>query len=101
MKYASVAYCESPDAPWLLRVAGFYLTWPFLLGLTAFGLNLMFYTQALKVLPISIAYPVMTGAGFVFIGITGVYLFSEKLQNIQLAGIGLIFLGIILITQTS
>ncbi len=101
MKYASTLTTPALNTPLLQRLTGMYLSWPFLIGLFAFGLNLVFYTQALKTLPISIAYPVMTGAGFVFIAVSGIYLFSEKLQPAQMIGIGLVFAGILMISHTA
>ena len=37
--------------------------WVLLVGLGCFAVNVLFYTYALKKIPISLAYPIMVGAG--------------------------------------
>lgn len=101
MKMANTTCTVNQDAGFFEKLSGFYLSWPFLSGLFAFGLNLLFYSQALNKMPLSVAYPIMTGSGFTIIGLAGYYLFSEKLTPVQIVGIFMIFLGIILIARPS
>ena len=99
MKLANVKNILPPDASMMDKLSGLYLSWPFLAGLAAFGLNLLFYTQALNKMSLSVAYPIMTGSGFVIIGLAGYFLFAEKLSFPILAGMTLILAGIILISR--
>ncbi len=79
-----------------------YLTsWPLLLGIVLFAINILAYTQALSKIPISVAYPIMAGTGFAIISAAGYFLFSEKLSSIQIIGIVCILIGIILVARQS
>lgn len=74
-----------------------------LFGLACFGLNVFFYMYALqsRSLKISIAYPIMVGGGYALIAI-GARLhpgLAERLTWGQLAGVGLVLCGILLLTS--
>ncbi len=99
MKLANVRCSLPPTAPTHDKIIELYLSWPFLTGLCAFGLNLLFYTQALNKMALSIAYPLMTGTGFAIIGIFEYFIFSQRLSLLQIFGIILILIGIILVAQ--
>ena len=93
-------HCSLPADPTSFdKLKGLYLSWPFITGLAAFGLNLLFYTQALNKMDLSIAYPIMTGSGFVIIGIAGYFLFNERLTSGQMIGITCILAGIVLVAR--
>ncbi|HPQ40249.1 MAG TPA: SMR family transporter [bacterium] len=99
MKLANVR-CTLPPEPTLIdKLTGLYLSWPFLGGLVLFGLNLVFYTQALGKMNLSIAYPIMVGTGFAIIGLTSYFLFHERLSVLQVTGILLILIGVILVAR--
>ena len=78
---------------------------PLLVGLTCFALNAGFYMYALqsKSLKISLAYPIMVGGGFALIAVMARFhpSLTERLTWGQLAGVGLVFAGIILIAAQS
>jgi multidrug transporter EmrE-like cation transporter len=76
-----------------------YLSLPFLAGLCCFGLNLMSYTQALKKLPISMAYPLMVSIGYLIILVVSWFLFGERLAPVKFAGAGLMLVGLWLLTR--
>jgi small multidrug resistance pump len=83
-------------------------SWPLLIGLLCFALNAAFYIYALqsKALKISVAYPVMVGGGYALIALIARFhpVLNERLTLGQTIGVGLVFLGIILIaaqTQTA
>jgi multidrug transporter EmrE-like cation transporter len=99
MKYANISNRTVASASTAEKITGLYLTWPFLIGLAAFGMNVIFYTQALAKMPLAVAYPIMTGTGFAIICLASYFLFSERLTILQLLGIFLIFVGIILVAQ--
>lgn len=72
---------------------------PFMLaGLASFGLAFLAYRQVLlRGIPLSIAYPIMTTAGFIIVLAASHYWFHEKLDIQQWVGIGLLVTGIWLI----
>jgi len=74
---------------------------PLLVGLACFALNAGFYMYALqsKSLKISIAYPIMVGGGFVLIALVARLhpSLAERLTWGQIAGVGLVLIGIVLI----
>lgn len=73
--------------------------WVLLLGLFFFATNVLFYTYALKKIPISLAYPIMVGTGFAIIAVVAWWLLGEKLSVGQWAGVALILVGIVLVAR--
>ncbi|MBI4578800.1 MAG: EamA family transporter [Planctomycetes bacterium] len=73
--------------------------WVLVLGLFCFATNVLFYTYALKRIPISLAYPIMVGAGFAIIAVVAWRYLGETLSVVQWAGITLILLGIVLVAR--
>ena len=86
---ASPGMAVTPEAA--LRV---YLSWPFLLGVACFGFNLLAYTQALKKLPISVAYPLMVSIGYLISLVVSGVLRGERLAPIRYIGAGLMLIGL-------
>jgi len=78
---------------------------PLVVGLSCFALNAVFYMYALqsKSLKISIAYPVMVGGGFALIALAARFhpALAERLSWGQIAGVGLVLVGIVLISVQS
>lgn len=71
----------------------------FVLGVGLFGLNLVFYSMALRTFRISLAYPVMVSGGYCLILVAGWFLFQERLTLAQYGGIALILSGIWLVVR--
>lgn len=71
-----------------------YLSPWFALGLGAFGVGVLLYGQALRHIPIVLAYPVQVGACVLIIAIFAVGVFGEKIGPTDLMGIALILAGI-------
>jgi multidrug transporter EmrE-like cation transporter len=74
-----------------------------IIGLACFALNAAFYMYALqsRKLPISVAYPVMVGGGYVLIA-TIAYLnpaLAERLDAGQWVGVGLVMIGVLIIAM--
>ena len=78
---------------------------PLLVGMICFALNAGFYMYALqsKSLKISLAYPIMVGGGFALIAVMARFhpSLAERLTWGQLAGVGLVLAGVILIAAQS
>jgi multidrug transporter EmrE-like cation transporter len=76
-----------------------YLSVPFVLGVACFGMNLLAYTQALRKLPISLAYPLMVSLGYLIILGVSWFIFGERLTPIRYAGAGLMLVGLWLLVR--
>jgi multidrug transporter EmrE-like cation transporter len=92
MKYAG----RNPDAvkglamwlsPWLLTALVFY------------GLSFLLVVRVYAVNPLSVASPVLAGGTFFLITLISWLLLGESLGYQKIAGIGLIFLGIVVLTR--
>jgi len=71
-----------------------------ILGLVLFCLNVGLYFLALKSLPLSVAYPVMVGGGFLIVGMYAWFMLNEHITAPLIIGYILIFVGVLLITTT-
>ncbi|MGJ8454390.1 DMT family transporter [Pseudothermotoga sp. U03pept] len=70
------------------------------LGLFCFGLAFIFYTMVLTKAKLSVAYPVMTSAGFVIVSLFSYFLFKETFSLWKILGILIIAIGIWIISTT-
>jgi multidrug transporter EmrE-like cation transporter len=86
----------APNSPPSNYQALLYLS----VGVALSGFLLVFYTISLKSLPVSIAYPVVTGLAMIGISVFSAILFNESLSVMKLIGIGTIILGSILVLQS-
>ena len=89
----------SPPAAGLAGLVQTYVSVPFVLGVLCFGLNLLAYTQALKKLPISEAYPMMVSLGYLIILVVSWFLFDEHLTPQRYIGAGLMLVGLWLLVR--
>lgn len=71
-----------------------------LLGVLSFGLALAGYTYALTRFPLAVAYPLMTGIGFIIVALAGAALFGERLLPLRLCGMAVILVGVVLVART-
>ncbi|MBW4621483.1 MAG: hypothetical protein KME17_19250 [Cyanosarcina radialis HA8281-LM2] len=72
----------------------------FMGGLFFFGVNVIIFTKSLDKLPVSVAYPVLAGLGFALLVVSGNWIFGERLGLSQLMGVGLILIGIIIVSRS-
>ena len=70
----------------------------FALGLILGGVNILFFTKALKDIRLSIAYPVFSGACIFSIVILSYLIFGEKISVINIIGAFVIVAGITLMS---
>ncbi|MBD3160643.1 MAG: EamA family transporter [Candidatus Eisenbacteria bacterium] len=101
IKYAMVRHPRPfvPVQDTALAALSPYLSYPFVLGILCFALNLGCYSLALRSLRISLAYPLMVSLGYIVILVFGWFLFGERLTAVQYAGIGLILIGLWLVVR--
>ena len=76
-----------------------YASPPFLLGIAAFGLGVIFYGRALNEIPIVLAYPIQVGACILVIALFAVGVFGERFGLRDTLGIALIVAGIALLSH--
>jgi multidrug transporter EmrE-like cation transporter len=69
-------------------------------GVFIFASNVYFYIQALKNLPLTLVYPVMTAVSFLIINTYGFIILKEPWSITSLAGYALIIIGIILVVTS-
>ena len=91
------------DAPAAAGVGGaikHYLhSWPVMLGLALFALNVIAYTQALSKIPLSIAYPIMVSLTGVIVIVGSLLFFKEIIGGVQWLGFALIIAGVICVAK--
>ena len=80
---------------------GFSRPWPSVV--TGVGYLISFYllSQALKTIPVGVAYAIWSGAGIVLISIIGWVLFQQKLDAAAVLGMGLIISGVVVLNVFS
>jgi len=87
--YKSIAHKES-NIIWLII---------FTAGLILGGINVLCFTRALKDINLSIAYPIFSGTSIFLMVILSYFIFGEKISAMNIAGAGVIVLGIALISH--
>lgn len=75
-------------SPWLLTAVALY------------GLSFLLTVRVFAVNPLSVASPAMAGSTFLLITLASWLLLGEGLGYQKLAGIGLIFLGIVVLSRS-
>ncbi len=70
-------------------------------GLACFATALLLYSVALSRIDLSVAYPIMTGAGFAIVATAGMLFFGESINCWRLVGYALVFAGVCLLAQQS
>jgi len=74
--------------------------WPmFAIGLMLGAANTFLFARSIKAIPLSVAYPVFTGASFAFIILAAALAFHERLVPVHLAGMALVMSGVVLVTR--
>ena len=71
----------------------------FALGLVLGGVNVLFFTKALREIALSIAYPVFSGACIFFMVILSHLIFGEKISIVNMVGAAVIVAGIALMSN--
>ncbi|MFA0405906.1 multidrug efflux SMR transporter [Vibrio sp. 10N.222.52.C12] len=68
------------------------------LALGALGFSFICYSLALRSIPVSIGYMMLTGGSLIGITLIGVFVFNENLSGQVLFGLGLVFAGLLVIS---
>jgi len=56
--------------------------------------------QALRTIPVGVAYAIWSGVGIVIVSLIGYWLFKQRLSTGELAGIALIAVGVVVLQVT-
>lgn len=81
----------------LARTQGFTLLQPTLITVACYALCFLTLTQALRTIPVSIAYAVWSGIGIALVTVIAWVLFDQPMSAGELAGIGLILTGTVIV----
>jgi multidrug transporter EmrE-like cation transporter len=73
---------------------------PLWIGLGCYGVSVVLWLGALSRLPVSVAYP-MLSLGYVVNAVAAAMLFGEAVTATKLAGIGLIGVGVIMLSRSA
>ena len=68
------------------------------LGLFFYGATFLFYLLALTKLPLNVVHPVLTSGAIVCVAFASAFFFKETFYTTTIIGIGLIIIGVILVT---
>ncbi|GAA3607117.1 DMT family transporter [Secundilactobacillus similis] len=80
--------------------AGFTQLWWTLASIGLYLIMLYCLSYTIRVVPLSVAYGVWTGAGTVFTALLGVMVFHETLSIGQIAGLALLVLGVVALNRS-
>ncbi len=67
-------------------------------GIFCFAINVLFYFAALRMLPLSVASPIMVSMTLIIVATLSVVFLGEALTAIQIAGYGAIVLGVVMVS---
>ena len=71
----------------------------FVLGITFFGLNIIFYSISLRSIPLSTAYPILAGGSFLITTVFSQIIFLESIDFVKVIGLVFITLGMSLVVK--
>lgn len=99
MKKGMMSFGTFPVSQMLVNIIPMFLNpWVFI-GFVCFGLSSLFWLVVLSRMELSLVYP-MVSVAYVVVAIFSWYFFKENLTVVRWAGIGLIILGVILISRS-
>lgn len=78
---------------------GMYISWPFIVAVGLFGTNLIFYAQAIRKIPLHIAYPIVVGITIISITLFSIFYYSNKIQYFDYIGTVFIVIGIAILSR--
>jgi len=83
----------------LLMLRDRWLSLPIMGGIICFGLALAAYSYVLSRMNLSVAYPIMTSMGFLFVIIASWMFFGENVTLTQVTGFVLIIAGVWMVAR--
>jgi small multidrug resistance pump len=74
---------------------------PVLITLVCYAATFYFLSQALREMPVGVAYAIWSGLGIILIALIGLVWFGQKLDTAAIVGLGLIVSGVAVINLFS
>ena len=100
--YLAIAIISEVAATSALKLSsGFVRLTPLFVVLIGYGLAFYFLSLTLRTLPIGVAYAVWSGIGVALISLIGCIVFGQSLGGYEIAGIGFIVVGVVLLNLCS
>ncbi|MFI5907760.1 DMT family transporter [Dactylosporangium sp. NPDC051541] len=81
----------------LKATEGFTKLWPTVGVLVAYALAFLFMAQAVKVVPVGVAYAMWSGLGTAAIVAIGAVFLGEPLSLVKVIGVGLVIAGVVVL----
>ena len=104
MKYfflAAAIVCEVLGTSFLKKSDGFTKLWPSVITVVSFVACFYLFSQALKSIPLGIAYAIWAGMGIVLTATVSVVIFKQSLDTPAILGMILIVAGVLVINLFS
>lgn len=96
LKHGMIGIARNTGGRWIVQVA----TSPFVVGgLLIYGLGVIFWVIALSQLELSFAYP-FGSLSYIGIILASYFIFKERINRARLLGIGIIVMGLLIISQS-
>jgi len=92
---------EVIGSSFLAKSNGFTKLVPSIITVIAFSACFYFFSQALKSIPLGIAYAIWAGLGIVLTALVSVFIFKQKLDLPAILGLALIVSGVLVINLLS
>ena len=91
-------FCEVAATSALKSAEGFSRLAPSLIVVLGYGASFFLLSLALRSIPVAVAYAIWSGVGVALIAIAGWVVYRQALNAGELAGIGLIVAGVVLLS---
>lgn len=93
--------CEVTGSAYLQRSEQFSRLVPSVMTVIFYGCSFYLLSQALKAVPLGVAYAIWAGLGIVLTALVSVLVFKQSLDTPALLGIGLIISGVVVMQAFS
>ena len=75
--------------------------WPSMVAIVGYGISFYFLAGALRTLPLGVAYAIWSGVGISLLALIGIVWFGQRLDLPAILGIGLIVVGVVVLSLFS
>lgn len=83
----------------LLKMLHYFTNLPIMAGLFLYGISAFIWIAAIEKVQLSYAYP-MAALGYVLVAALSYFIFHEPISMMRLAGLGIIVIGVVMISQS-
>lgn len=99
MKRGMMAFGTFPASQLLVKIIPMFMNPYVFFGFACFGLSSLFWLVVLSRLPLSLVYP-MVSVAYVLVAFASIVFFKEHVSLVRWIGIGVIILGVYLISRS-